>query len=146
MNGVPEGAGGQRREDLHVDDRPRDHAGDQREHEPVGQHVAQPAHDPGDDGARLREKRLELRQIQNSGIYFDLAEIGVDRSGEGETRGQAVLQVEARIEPALRRLHQRIVMPRAHVGTRDAVRHDFEAALRMDAFDSGQVGKARDED
>src|SRR5437763_544865 len=96
-------------------------------------------HALADERALLGEERLELAEIDDGRVDFDLPEVGIDRAGEGEVRGDAVLDVETRIVAELLLIDERLrAIDAAHdVGAADGVRHELERALAMDAFDAG---------
>ena len=50
----------------------------------------------GEERPLLRIERLELAEVDDGRIDFDLAEVGIDRAGQREARRQRVLQIESR--------------------------------------------------
>ena len=62
-----------------------------------------------EEGPLLRIERLELSEIHHSRIDFNLAEVGIERAGEGEARGEGVLEIDAAVAARVLPVDDRIV-------------------------------------
>src|SRR5438067_12190512 len=97
----------------------------------------------GEERPLLRIERLELCEVDDRGIDLDLPEIGIQRAGERQRRGERVLEIEAAVDLLLRLLQEWIgaIEARLHVGARGGVGHELERRSAVNAFEAVEIGE-----
>ena len=99
----------------------------------------------GEEGPALVEEDLERREVDDRRIGLDLAEVGVDGAVERNVGTETHLEVRAgagrEIGAAVERVRRGDVALQARVRRR--VRHQFEAARRLDPLNADQLTHER---
>ena len=91
----------------------------------------------------LGEERFERGQVHDRGIGFDLAEIRVDGAGEGQTRRQRVLHVDAERAIGRGMLEQRVAAGDLFRQVGQRVRDQLELLRRARHREAAQLAERR---